>query len=969
MPNATSSEHTPPPWRWVLLCCTAAVLLLVLALSLPPFTLFQTTGNLISVHLMLEMFSVVVSCMVVSMAWHTLSGDGAAMSKLLIVGFTAVAGSDLLHAVSYDGMPALLTDSSTPKAIFYWLMGRTIEVITIWAVAARIQLPGSRALWLGTGMLLVGALFLFGTFGLHWFPVTFVPGQGVTNFKAAYEYALCAGNLLAGVWLLLQSRGESQPRSLWLATACFIMGIGEIAFTTYVTPSDFLNVFGHVFKVVAFAFIYRATFMVGVQQPYNLLERSRLQLRQQERELDAILRNLPVGITRLDRSLRMVYANPALVFNLALPEQGLRGALFTELLPAELAQRIQLRLAQALGGDFVEFDLTLTNQRGELVNVAASVVPEFAEGGMVTGLLFIVADTTERERTHRQLLESTREIGELKSALDAHAIVAVNDARGILTRVNDKFCSISQYPRSELIGQTHHIVNSGHHPASFFSALWHTVTRGQVWNGEICNRAKDGSLYWVYATIVPFIGKEGVPVQYLTIQADITERKRAEEAAQRLAFYDPLTQLPNRRLMIDRLVQARQRAALEGEFGAFLLIDLDDFKAINDTLGHDVGDELLRQVAHRLQGILREHDTVARQGGDEFALILGGLGQASISATDQAACLAQSARQLLCQPYVLHEIRVEVTPSVGVVMFRGEADRVDELLKQADLALYKAKSSGRNCICFFDPALQADMNARSLMLTELRHALEKQELLVYYQPVVDMQGGVQGVEALVRWRHPVKGMVSPANFIPLAEHSGLILPIGQWVLEQACSQLVAWSQDPVRKRWSIAVNVSARQFHDSDFVHRVLLALDKTGAPAQCLRLELTESMLHRDLDETIEKMTALQARGVRFSLDDFGTGYSSLSYLKRLPLDLLKIDQSFVRDLLTDPNDAVIVKTILSLAESLGLGVVAEGVELDEQFDFLKAQGCRAFQGYLFGRPVPVSEMPDPVMVSGDLA
>lgn len=967
MLHTPTSDHTPAPWRWVLLCCAAALLLLVLALSLPPFPLFQTTGNLISVHLLLEMFSVVVSCMVVSMAWHTLSGDGAAMSKLLIVGFTAVAGSDLLHAVSYDGMPALLTGSSTPKAIFYWLMGRTLEILTIWAVAARIQLPGSRALWLGTGMLLVGALFLFGTYGLHWFPVTFVPGQGVTNFKAAYEYVLCAANLLAGVWLLMQSRGEAQPRSLWLATACFIMGIGEIAFTTYVTPSDFLNVFGHVFKVVAFAFIYRATFMVGVQQPYNLLERSRLQLRQQERELDAILRNLPVGITRLDRNLCLVYANPALVFNLALPEHDLRGALFTELLSGELAQRIQLRLAQALAGDFVEFDLTLTNQRGEQVNAAASVVPEFAEGGAVSGLLFIVADTTERERTHRQLLESTREIGELKSALDAHAIVAVNDARGILTRVNDKFCSISQYPRSELIGQTHHIVNSGYHPSSFFSALWHTVTRGQVWNGEICNRAKDGSLYWVYATIVPFIGKEGVPVQYLTIQADITERKRAEEAAQRLAFYDPLTQLPNRRLMIDRLVQARQRAALEGEFGAFLLIDLDDFKAINDTLGHDVGDELLRQVASRLQGVLRENDTVARQGGDEFALILGGLGQTSLIATDQAASLAQSARQLLCQPYVLHEIRVEVTPSVGVVMFRGEADRVDELLKQADLALYKAKSSGRNCISFFDPALQADMNARSLMLAELRRALEQQELLVYYQPVVDMQGGVQGVEALVRWRHPSKGMVSPANFIPLAEHSGLILPIGQWVLEQACSQLVAWSADPMRKTWSIAVNVSARQFHDSDFVHRVLLALEKTGAPPQCLRLELTESMLHRDLDETIEKMTALQARGVRFSLDDFGTGYSSLSYLKRLPLDLLKIDQSFVRDLLTDPNDAVIVKTILSLADSLGLGVVAEGVELDEQFDFLKTQGCRAFQGYLFGRPVPIADMPEHAVVSGD--
>lgn len=948
--------------RGAWLSCIAALLLLLLALSLPPFPLFQTTGHLVSVHLLLEMFSVVVSCMVVAMAWHTLSGQAGDMSKLLIVGFTAVAGSDLLHALSYDGMPALLTESSTPKAIFFWLMGRTLEVLTVWAVAARVLLPGPRTLWLGLGLGLVGLLFLFGTYRLQWFPATFVTGVGVTEFKANYEYGLCTANLLAGVWLLVQSRREAQPRNLWLATACFIMGIGEIAFTSYVTPSDFLNVFGHVFKVIAFAFIYRATFIVGVQEPYELLERSRHQLRQQERELDAILRNIPVGISRLDRSLRLVYANPALVFNLALPAENLRGALLTELLPPGQGGRIQQGLTQALRGDFVDFDLVLPNQRGETVNVAASVVPEFSDTGTVSGLLFIVTDTTERERTHRQLLESTKEIGELKSALDAHAIVAINDAQGVLTRVNDKFCSISQYPRSELIGRTHHIVNSGHHPSSFFSELWHTVTRGQVWNGEICNRAKDGSLYWVYATIVPFIGKEGVPVQYLAIQADITERKRAEEEAQRLAFYDPLTSLPNRRLMVDHLVQARQQAAHRAEFGALLLIDLDDFKAINDTLGHDIGDELLRQVARRLQGVLGEHDTVARQGGDEFVLILGGLGQVLHSATDVAAARAQSTHELLCQPYVLHDIRVEITPSVGVALFQGETDRVEELLKQADLALYKAKSSGRNCISFFDPALQADMNARALMLTELRRALERHELQVYYQPVVDGLGRMQGVEALVRWHHPTKGMVSPASFIPLAEHSGLVLPIGQWVLETACRQLVVWADDPLRCDWSMAVNVSARQFHDSDFVHQVLLALEKTGAPAGSLRLELTESMLHRDLDETIAKMATLQARGVRFSLDDFGTGYSSLSYLKRLPLDLLKIDQSFVRDLLNDPNDAAIVKTILSLAESLDLRVVAEGVETLEQFDFLKSHGCRAFQGYLFGRPGPIDVLPGPI-------
>jgi len=464
----------------------------------------------------------------------------------------------------------------------------------------------------------------------------------------------------------------------------------------------------------------------------------------------------------------------------------------------------------------------------------------------------------------------------------------------------------------------------------------------------------------VYTTIVPFVGSDGLPLQYIAIRADITERKKAEEEAQRMAFFDVLTGLPNRRLMAERLNQALLASGRSGEFGALVMLDLDHFKEVNDSLGHYQGDELLRQVSLRLQHCVRQTDTVARFGGDEFVLVLGDLGDDLAQATARAGDMGEKVREAMAMRYHFNGLQLDETASVGVVMFLSSAMPVDELLKQADMALYSAKAAGRNRVAFFDPALQDEVNTRAVLLRELREAQDRQAFALHYQPVVTAGGGVLGVEALLRWTHHTKGPISPAQFIPLAEQTSLILPIGKWVLQTACEQLAAWATHPTRQKWSMAVNVSARQFKDAGFVQHVTQTLADTGANANLLRLELTESMLHSDIPETIDKMTRLRALGVRFSLDDFGTGYSSLSYLKRLPLDQLKIDQSFVRDVLTDPNDAAIASTILSLAESLGLNVVAEGVETAEQLLFLLGQGCASFQGYLFGRPVPADQLPD---------
>ena len=522
----------------------------------------------------------------------------------------------------------------------------------------------------------------------------------------------------------------------------------------------------------------------------------------------------------------------------------------------------------------------------------------------------------------------------------------------MITSVNDKFCEISKYSRTDLIGNTHALINSGHHSKEFFQDLWRTISSGKVWFGEVCNRAKDGSLYWVSTTIVPYSDDNSKPVRYVAIRADITERKRIEQKVEKMAYQDPLTGLPNRRLLMDRLHQSVQLSERTGQYGALLLLDLDHFKDVNDTLGHDQGDHLLRQVSERLIACVRQTDMVARLGGDEFVVLLTNLGLTEEEASTQAGRISEQMLYALSETYRLDRATITTSSSVGVVLFHGQEVSPPELLKQADLSLYQAKGAGRKVVRFFDPAIQKAFQNRLQLEDDLRNAMARDQFKVFYQPIVNHLRQIVAVEALLRWQHPVKGLTSPAVFIPILESTGLISEVGRWVIHQACALLQAWSTHPERSTLEVAVNVSAKQFRQTDFVEQTVALLDQFHVGAGLLKLEVTESSLQDDLANTIEKMQRLRDHGVRFAIDDFGTGYSSLSYLKALPIHVLKIDRSFVLNVDKDADAVAIAKTILDLAHNMGLETVAEGVESDAQLQALIALGCSKFQGYLFGRP-----------------
>ncbi|WP_334107940.1 EAL domain-containing protein [Methylobacillus sp.] len=589
---------------------------------------------------------------------------------------------------------------------------------------------------------------------------------------------------------------------------------------------------------------------------------------------------------------------------------------------------------------------------------AAPHVPGPYEMEMVSTCSHIVGIAIERHlaEEHLKLLETS--IARLN---DIVLIVEV-DPGGVkaphIIFANKAFERLTGYAAEEVIGKDPAQLNGPVAQMDEMQRVQSVLLEGHSVRTELTHYTKNGETIWLEMDILPIANSAGEFMHWVSVGRDVTERKAAESRIQHLAFYDMLTNLPNRLLLLDRLDQALLNSIRLRRSGALLFLDLDNFKTLNDTHGHDFGDMLLEQVAQRLLDSVRITDTVARLGGDEFVVVVENLSEQHNEAAHETTMIADKILFALSQPFKLAEYEHYSSCSIGVALFSNtQQATVDELLKRADLAMYQAKAAGRNTFRFFDPAMQALITKRAAMEEDLRQALRRDEMRLYYQPQVNSRGQWLGAEALLRWEHPQQGVLSPVAFIELAEETGLILPIGEWVLQTACKQLVAWSEREETANLSLSVNISARQLHQHDFIDQVFSILKQTGANAQYLKLELTESILVENVEETIVKMNTLKNMGVSFSMDDFGTGYSSLTYLKRLPLSQLKIDRSFVRDVLDDSNDASIVQTIIALGQGLGLAVIAEGVENREQQLFLEEHGCRAYQGYLFGKPQPVEQ------------
>lgn len=671
-----------------------------------------------------------------------------------------------------------------------------------------------------------------------------------------------------------------------------------------------------------------------------------------EERFRSIFENATYGIYQTSVDGKYINFNPALagIYGYESPADLLQGiSNISNQLYVEQGKRNEFIALMNLQGWVKGFESRVYHKSGEIIWISENAREVRDSGGNLMYYEGMVEDITERKKAETDLRIAA-------TAYESHLSLMITDANKVIIRVNRAFTNDSGYTAEEIVGQTPRLFKSGRHDADFYRAMWETIHRTGSWQGEIWDRRKNGELYPKLLTISAVKGGDGFVTHYVGSHIDITERKAAEEKIQHLAFYDPLTHLPNRHFLMDRLKHALTSSVRIGRAGALLLIDMDNFKSLNDSLGHHVGDLFLQQTAQRLTSCVRDDDTVARLGGDEFVILLENLSEQPLEAAAQTEVIGEKIITSLNQLYQLETREYHGTASIGATLFTGNALATEELLKQADIAMYEAKKAGRNTVRFFDQKMQASITSRFSLEGELHKALGNHEFQLYYQIQVDNFHHALGAEVLIRWIHPLRGMVPPLQFIPLAEETGLILPIGQWVLEAACAQLKVWQQDALTRNLVLAVNVSAKQFRQADFIAQVQAAVQHHAIDPKLLKLELTESMLVEDIESIIATMNNLKEAGIQFSMDDFGTGYSSLQYLKNLPLNQLKIDMSFVRDMAVD-SDNSIVQTIIAIARSLKLDVIAEGVETEQQRQLLASYGCHHYQGYLFGKPVPIEQ------------
>lgn len=689
-----------------------------------------------------------------------------------------------------------------------------------------------------------------------------------------------------------------------------------------------------------------------IQHKNAQLERAARALMVEQAQLRTLVENSPDAMALKDRNNVYVHCNAGAHALLGLPGDRIIGRTADELfVDKAFAAFIKESDEHVLRtGQPHRYEQAIAAPDGILRDLEVIKVPIRADDGETEGVLAVVRDITERRRAERELRVAS-------VAFESQDGMLITDAQGNIERVNAAFTRISGYAARDAIGQSPRLLRSGLHEDDFYEAMWSTLTTTGYWTGEVVNRHRDGSLYTARLSITAVPDAQGRTIHYVGNLQDITAEKQAHALAERLKLFDHLTDLPNRVLLADHIDRAMAGAGSAQEFGAVMMVNLDHFQKLNDSLGHAVGDQLLVEVARRIRSLKREDDTLGRFSGDSFVLLAERLGTDRNAAAARALLTADAIRAAIAEPMMLDGHRLACTGSLGVTLFRDGADSPDALLCQAELALYKSKQSGRNTVRVFEDEMQAELDGRNWLEKALRDAIRDEALTLHYQVQVDARERPIGAEALLRWTHSERGAIPPAAFIPLAEETGLIEPIGRWVLATACRQLAAWTRDDAMGGLTLAVNISARQFESDSFVDDILAEVRRSGAPVDKLKLEVTESLAFGDLESSIRKLHILRTNGFSISLDDFGTGNSSLNYLTKLPLTQLKIDKSFVDELPASHRDAMVAHTIIAMGRGLGLDVIAEGVETAAQRDFLVAHGCHSFQGYLFGRPLPVRE------------
>ena len=891
-------------------------------------------ANYLPLHMAMEVISITISVLIFAIGWHRPPKDCATNTILLSCGFLAVALLDFTHMLSFDGMPDFVTPSSTEKAIDFWFAARLIAALTLLAVAL---LPWSHTISrLQSRVVLSGALLFVAV--IHFIvlyypsvlPNTYVVGEGLTKFKVIAEYMLVLVYALTAILFLKDGRLKAL-NSFMLFAAAALMAYSEYLFTLYGLATDFYNLTGHIYKLIGYLFLYNAVFVEAIRSPYHRLEES-------ENHLQATLQAIPDLLFEIDEDGRYLRVYSSTPEKLVAPEEQLIGRKISEMLPVGALKVAEQAIAEArTQGSSRGLQYTLDLPGGaRWFELSASRKPCLDDQAFT--YVVIARDITERKFNEDQ-------VRQLSSAVSENPFpIFITNRQNQIVYVNKAFESSTGFSAREVLGKNPRILSSGKTPESVFRQMWTQLSKGQPWRGELINRHKDGSEFIDRTLIYPLTDETGTITHYIAHKEDISEKKATADRLERLRHYDLLTGLANRALLTSYF---EERSHQPGRSMILIWVDLDDFKQINDMYGHESGDEVIVAVAQRLLKIAPSQSMVSRSSGDDYLLLV------PVEHEMDAQAVAQQIISTINEPLKIADHSLKINASLGIAFYPTDGKTLEQLIDHAEAAMYQVKKAGKNDYCFYDRILEAQNLEALSLLRDLKRAISEDELRLVYQPQVSLKtGALVGAEALLRWEHPTLGNIEPNRIIPLAEANGLMSSIDDLVMRQALAQISTWksvSWAPVR----ISINLSANKFAEANLLRELSALFAKNHLDPSDIELELTEVAAMQRADQAALTMHQLAEMGVAIAIDDFGTGYSSLSYLKQFRVYKLKIDQSFVRDLIVSETDQQLMSTMIQMAHNMGLVVLVEGVETDVQLECLKAMGCDEIQGYLVSRPL----------------